>query len=231
MLKSSKLLVVIPAYNEEESIAETIVDVQRNIPDVEILVVDDGSIDKTKEKAKQLSVKVITLPFNCGVGAALRTGLIYGSDNNYERILVIDGDGQHPAVHAGRILERGTEKNLVIGVRSYTDYNFSTLRRLAHRFLVLLLRLRTRLNIQDPTSGYRLFSNYAATKLISGLGSEYLEDTLGILQKLDSYGIDLEQIGVQMNQRQRGVQSNRGYKLVKRYSVAVLMILAGRSSK
>jgi len=231
MLNTNKLLVVIPAYNEEESIAETIVDVQRNIPDVEILVVDDGSIDKTNEKAKQLGVKVITLPFNCGVGAALRTGLIYGSENNYQRILIIDGDGQHPAVHAGKILERGTEKNLVVGVRSYADYKFSTFRRLAHRFLVLLLRLCTGLNIQDPTSGYRLFSNYAATKLISGLGSDYLEDTLGILQKLGSYEIDLEQIEIQMNQRQRGIQSNRGYKLIKRYIVAVLMVLAGRSIK
>ena len=231
MLNPEKILIVIPAYNEEESIAETIADVQLNIPGVEILVVNDGSVDKTKEEVKRLDVKLISLPFNCGVGAALRTGLIYGRDHNYGKILIIDGDGQHPAVHAGRIIEKGTDNNLVVGVRSYADYEFSTVRKVAHRFLIFLLRLRTGINIQDPTSGYRLFSNYAATKLISGLGSDYLEDTVGVLQKLGSYGIELEQIEVQMNQRQKGVQSNRGYKLGKRFIVAVLMILAGRSSK
>lgn len=231
MLRLNELLVVIPAFNEEDSIAETIADVQRNIPWAEILVVNDGSSDKTIEKVKHSKVKLISLPFNCGVGAALRTGLMYGSDNNYEKILIIDGDGQHPADQAVKILQTGHQKSLVVGVRSYDAYQFSRVRKNAHRFLVFMLRVRTGIRIQDPTSGYRLFSNYAARQLIADIGNDYLEDTVGILQKIGSYGIELAQIEVHMNQRQKGIQSNKGYELVKRFIVALLMILTGRSNK
>ena len=98
------LLVVIPAFNEENSIGNVIQDIRIHIPTASILVVDDGSKDKTVEIAEAAKVNVLSLPFNVGVGGALRAGFLYAHRNSFTQVLQIDADGQHRAEHAKIIL-------------------------------------------------------------------------------------------------------------------------------
>ena len=99
------LLVVIPAFNEEKSLSNVIRDVRSQIPQASILVVDDGSQDSTADVAKSEGVSVVSLPFNVGVGGALRVGFLYAHRNSFSQVLQIDADGQHKASEANLLLK------------------------------------------------------------------------------------------------------------------------------
>lgn len=222
------LLVAILAYNEEDTIAATVADVIEHVRDSKVIVIDDGSNDSTRTIVTSLSVEVISLPFNCGIGIALRTALLFGIENDFDSILIMDGDGQHLASEIQKLLEETREKNIVIGVRNYSDYKFSVVRKLGHLMLVRILAIRASILITDPTSGFRIFSRYAATKVVNEIDSEYLEDTVGILRRLNGLQISVTQVNVQMKPRQGGIPSSRGFQLVKRYILALIMIVIGR---
>jgi glycosyltransferase involved in cell wall biosynthesis len=222
------LLVAILAYNEEDTIAATIADVIEHVRDSKIIVIDDGSNDSTRTIVKSLSVEVISLPFNCGIGIALKTALLFGIENDFDSTLIMDGDGQHLASEISKLLNETREKNIVIGVRNYSDYKFSVIRKLGHLMLVRFLAIRASILIADPTSGFRIFSRYAATKVVNEIDSEYLEDTVGILRRLNGLQISVTQVNVQMKPRQGGIPSSRGFQLVKRYILALIMIIIGR---
>jgi glycosyltransferase involved in cell wall biosynthesis len=111
--------VIIPAYNEEDALPAVLVEVRRDLPDMDVLVVDDGSTDDTRHVAREAGARVIALPFNLGVGGALRTGFRYACDHGYERAVQIDADGQHEAASV-RLLLAGLDDDaadLVIGNR------------------------------------------------------------------------------------------------------------------
>jgi len=222
------LLIAILAYNEEDTIATTIADVITHVRDSKIVVIDDGSKDSTRTIVEGLPAEVISLPFNCGIGIALKTALLFGIENNFDSILTMDGDGQHLASEIGRLLDQTQEKNIVIGVRNYNDYKFSFVRKLAHLILVRILTIRSSILITDPTSGFRIFSRHAATKVVNEIDSEYLEDTVGILRRLNGLQISVSQVTVRMKPRQGGIPSSRGIQLAKRYILALIMIVIGR---
>ena len=95
MNSSEKILIIIPAFNEEKRIAAVIEGVRKHLPMTEILIVDDGSRDKTRQKAETEGGKVLSHPFNLGYGTALQTGYKYALKKGYEKIIQMDGDGQH----------------------------------------------------------------------------------------------------------------------------------------
>lgn len=222
------LLIAILAYNEEDTIAMTVADVIKHVRDPKIVVIDDGSIDTTRSIVESLPVEVISLPFNCGIGIALKTALLFGIENGFDSILTMDADGQHSASEIRKLLDEAQEKNIVIGVRNYNDYKFSIVRKLGHRILVRILATRSSILITDPTSGFRVFSRFAATKVVNEIDSEYLEDTVGILRRLNGLQISVTQVTVRMKPRQGGIPSSRGFQLAKRYVLALIMILIGR---
>lgn len=230
-MKKNSLLVIVPALNEEKSILATIEDIRLYLPASSVLVIDDGSTDDTSKLCHELRVKVLSLPFNCGVGAALKVGLAYGVKKRFEAMLILDGDGQHRAVEAQKLISRLRENNIVVGYRDYDEYSFSFLRKNAHRLLVTLLRVRSRVKVSDPTSGFRAFSFRAAKTLSPHIESEYLADTVGILQLAASRQIEILEVPVTMKLRTEGVPSNRGYKLAKRFTLALLLVLMGRKTK
>jgi glycosyltransferase involved in cell wall biosynthesis len=117
-----RVLVFIPAWNEEASVATVIGDVRRALPDADVLVVDDGSVDATDERAREAGALVASLPFNQGLGAALQTGYLYALREGYDFCAHLDADGQHPAAEAARLLEEvcAGRADLVIGSR-YRD--------------------------------------------------------------------------------------------------------------
>ena len=114
-----KILSVIPAYNEEKNIAGVIGEIKRHLQDADIMVINDGSEDKTKKCARSAGAKIIDLPYNMGYGAALQTGFKYALRNNYKYVVQIDGDGQHEPADIPRLLQPlySGEADVVIGSR------------------------------------------------------------------------------------------------------------------
>ena len=157
----STALVVIPAYNEEDALPATLAELVEIRPDLDVVVVSDGSVDKTAALARAAGVHVIDLPFNLGIGGALQAGFRYASRAGYDRAFQFDADGQHDprelaALEAG--LDAGA--NLVIGSRfgdGIVEYKVGPLRRLAMRILGWSVNRLSRQKFSDTSSGFRGF--------------------------------------------------------------------------
>jgi len=160
-----KILVIVPAYNEELSISGVIQDLRDNFPQGDIVIINDGSIDNTSAIAKGLGAKVIDLPYNLGIGGAVQTGFIYALDMGYDVALQFDGDGQHVAAEICKVLDRfGKEgADLVVGSRflSETGFTSSVQRRLGAIILSLVVSAVVGKRITDTTSGFRVYSRRA----------------------------------------------------------------------
>jgi len=154
-----RVLIVVPAYNEERNIAPVIGSVREVVPDADILVVDDGSSDDTALMARQAGARVISLPFNLGYGVALQAGFKYALERGYDYVVQMDADGQHePACVLDLIAEvRQGTADVVLGSRFLGPSTFKP--RFARRVGILLFRvIVSRVvgqRISDPTSGYQ----------------------------------------------------------------------------
>ncbi len=163
-----KILVIIPAYNEEMEITGVIQEIHRYAPDAEILVVDDGSTDHTREISFRTGTRTVSHPFNLGYGTALQTAYKYALSNGYEMVIQMDGDGQHdpsfiPDLLA--VIQKG-EADIAIGSRflavknrnsglGHPSYRAPFLRRLGMRFFGTIASLLIHQKITDPTSGFQ----------------------------------------------------------------------------
>ncbi len=152
-MKAMDVSVVIPAYNEELGIGATVSKIQELYPDFEVIVVDDGSTDRTAEVAEQAGAKVIRHPYNIGNGAAVKTGIRKASG---ELVVVMDGDGQHDPVDIARLLSKSGKYDLVVGARS-SESQASLGRRLANWLYNRLASYVGKFPIKDLTSGFRVF--------------------------------------------------------------------------
>lgn len=156
-------LAIVPAFNEAEAIAATVAAIHERAPDFDVLVVDDGSIDATAERARGAGVEVLRMPFNLGIGGAMQSGYLYALERGYEVAVQVDGDGQHDPSHIHDLLDRlhsDPELNMVTGSRFLdTDgegYRSSALRRLGIRVFSSVVSLITGQHVTDPTSGFRM---------------------------------------------------------------------------
>jgi glycosyltransferase involved in cell wall biosynthesis len=209
------LLVVIPAFNEEKSISTVIQDVRTHIPSATILVVDDGSQDSTAEVAKSMQVNVVSLPFNVGVGGALRTGFLYAHRNSFSQVLQVDADGQHKASEARSLLDAGHDFDIVIGSRfaEYSpNYSASVLRKSAIRWLSFVISKICKTKLTDVTSGFRLSSAGAIELFMKDYPVEYLGDTVESLVIAHKAGLSITEVPVQMSQREFGSPSQNFLK-------------------
>lgn len=209
------LLVVIPAFNEEKSISTVIQDVRTHIPSATILVVDDGSEDSTAEVAKSMQVNVVSLPFNVGVGGALRTGFLYAHRNSFSQVLQVDADGQHKASEARSLLDAGHDVDIVIGSRfaeSSLNYSASVLRKSAIRWLSFVISKICKTKLTDVTSGFRLSSAGAIELFMKDYPVEYLGDTVESLVIAHKAGLSIMEVPVQMSQREFGSPSQNFLK-------------------
>src|SRR5512132_1460280 len=123
-----KILVIVPAYNEEEIIGEVIRDLRENFPGGDILIVNDGSKDDTSRVAKDLGANVIDLTYNLGIGGAMQTGFQYAVAGGYDAAIQFDGDGQHRADQIPKILAPciSGKADLVVGSRFLSDGGFTS---------------------------------------------------------------------------------------------------------
>ena len=171
-----KTLVIVPAYNEEACIRGVIQDLRDNFPQGDILVVNDGSIDRTSELAETLGVNIIDLPYNIGIGGAVQAGFRYALQEGYNAAIQFDGDGQHHADQIPKILKPFLSEgaDIVVGSRFLSEGGFtsSVQRRIGSKILSFVVSLLIRQKITDTTSGFRVFS----CKALEFFGSTYPDD-------------------------------------------------------
>jgi glycosyltransferase involved in cell wall biosynthesis len=155
---NAKRLIIIPAFNEEKQIASVIEGI-RKYCDADIVVIDDGSKDRTVERAWSVGVLVIRHPFNMGYGVAVQTGYKYALENDYDYLMQIDGDGQHHPAYIPDLfaLVENQKCDLAIGSRFLKDNEHQTgfLKSAGIRLFRWIIRIMTAETITDPTSGYR----------------------------------------------------------------------------
>jgi glycosyltransferase involved in cell wall biosynthesis len=171
-----KTLVIVPAYNEENCIGAVISDLRDNFPGGDILVVNDGSRDRTSEIAKERGARVIDLPYNVGIGGAIQTGFVYAMRENYEVAIQFDGDGQHQADEIPKILEpyKQGDADIVVGSRFLSEGGFtsSMQRKMGAKILSCVVSSLIGKKITDTTSGFRVYGK----KAIGFFSSMYPED-------------------------------------------------------
>jgi glycosyltransferase involved in cell wall biosynthesis len=210
----------------------TVAEIRAAVPGADVVVVDDGSPDRTLSAARSAGALTLQLPFNTGgPGGPVRTGLRFACEQGYERAVVVDADGQHDARGVNVLLERVDEGfDVVVGSRfvdGNSDYDVGRVRRLAMRFLGVVVARITGQHFTDVTSGYRAFSRDAILLLASEFPSEYLADTVEVLLLADRAGLKLAEVPVPMRQRSTGAPSARHVRLAINYLRLLVEIACG----
>ena len=159
---SSNVSIVLPAFNEEQSIGKTIREIRELYPDIEILVIDDGSSDNTAQEAVSAGAHVMKHPQNIGNGAAIKTGLRYASG---DWILMMDADGQHKPADIEKLLQYKDTYDMVVGARGKGSTT-SLHRDFANLIYNWLATYITKFKVEDLTSGFRLVKNERVRKFI-----------------------------------------------------------------
>jgi hypothetical protein len=217
MISEEDILVLIPAFNEEERIATVIREVREFLPAATILVVNDGSTDQTAAASCQAGALVISHPFNLGVGTALQTGYKYAVQRGYGYVIQLDADGQHPPSHLPAFVAKlkETEADLVIGSRFLlgSRNNGSVPRKLGNTLFAKLLSLLIREKLTDPTSGYRALKSTALHFCIQDTyGFDYPD--ADFLLTLHRAGFRIEEIPIEVRPRSGGESQHSGLKPV-----------------
>jgi glycosyltransferase involved in cell wall biosynthesis len=204
----------VPAFNEEGSIAAVVADLQAELPDTDVLVVDDGSSDQTAEHARRCCgrnqrVMVARLSANLGIGGAVQTGLRYALRHGYDRVVQVDGDGQHPAASARVVLQRlDGGADVTVGSRfagSMRGFASTPMRRVGIAIISWALRFLGGPSVLDTTSGLRAFSRRAVALLAVRYPSDFPEpESLLILHRA---GYRIEEVPVPMAARRHGNSS------------------------
>ena len=199
-------LVAIPAWNEKGSIASVVAKVREHRPSADILVVNDGSTDDTAARALAAGARVVSLPFNVGVGGAMRTAFLYAQREGYRAVVQVDADGQHDPADLDRLLDGLADADVVVGTRFHPDsmYFVGGPRRWA---MVLLSKALSRMNrgvISDPTSGFRSAGPRAIALFATEYPADYLGDTVGSLSIAIRNNLVITETPVTMYFRQTG---------------------------
>jgi glycosyltransferase involved in cell wall biosynthesis len=213
-----RTLVFIPAWNEADSVTAVIAGVRERLPDVDVLVVDDGSTDETSARAVEAGATVASLPFNQGLGAALQTGYLYALREGYDFCAHLDADGQHPPAEVARLLAevRADRADLVIGSRyseaskggraagevAGEDYRPTLSRRIGTSVFRFFLTLATRQRFTDTTSGMRAANRRVITLFSENYSPDFAE--IESLQLAVRQGLRVEEVPVRMLERTGG---------------------------
>ncbi|VEG29912.1 glycosyltransferase family 2 protein [Actinomyces howellii] len=205
-----RTLVIMPAWNEEEAIGATIRELREVVPGYDLLVVNDGSRDRTAEVARAAGALVLDLPYNMGVGGAMRAGYKYARRFDYDRTIQVDADGQHDPRDIDAVLEGLSRANISIGARfaEVGTYRARGPRRWAMLLLAAMVGRISRTRLTDVTSGFRAGDRTAIDQYCRYYPAEYLGDTIDSLVIAVRSGLSVTQVGVSMRPRQAGTPSN-----------------------
>ncbi len=205
----NKVLIIIPAYNEAESIEGVISAVKKELPDAGIVVINDGSVDATGSIARGLGVSVVDMPYNMGIGAAMQTGYRYAALNDYDIAVQVDGDGQHPPDQITYLISPiGDGKaDMVIGSRFLEKggYQPSLARNIGIKIFSTVISFITGRRITDTTSGFRAVNKGAIAFFTRNYPDDYPEvEAIALLYKA---GFSITETSVRMKERTGGKSS------------------------
>ncbi len=233
-MNTKKVLIIIPAYNEEKSLPRLLAELKRLPQPLDLLVINDGSRDRTAEAALAAGAWVVNLPCNLGIGGAMQTGFKYAWREGYDIAAQVDGDGQHNPEDLLKVLEpllRG-DLDLAIGSRfisTQDGFRSTFTRRIGIQFFSALLRFLTGLPVTDPTSGFRA----VARPLIARFAEYYPVDfpEPEAIMMAHRYGARIGEVPVTMRTRLGGISSIRYWKTVYYMLKVTLAILIDRLKK
>lgn len=211
-----KTVAIVPAYNEEANVGGVVREILSRAPFLDVVVVDDGSADRTAEEARLAGATVLENPRNLGVGGAVRTGIAYALEQGYERAVQVDADGQHDPSQVYRLLVplQCGDVDVVVGSRflEYGGYRPPWHRRLGVRLLASVVRAATGQRATDTTSGFRAMNRRAMDFLLANYAVDYPETESLVLMHLA--GIRWREVPVTMRSRLSGESSIRSLSCV-----------------
>lgn len=210
----NRVLIVLPAFNEEASIASTIAEIDAKVHGVAKLVVNDGSTDGTARVAAEAGAQVASLPFNLGVGGAMRFGFRYAVKHGFDVVVQLDADGQHDPAYVSELVAGLNDSDLVIGARfaGVGDYQARGPRRWAMSMLSGVLSRTAKTRLTDTTSGFRASGPKAVALFAAEYPAEYLGDTVESLVTAMRSGLVVSQVPVAMRPRAGGQPSQNAWR-------------------
>lgn len=203
---AQSVLVIVPAWNEEQNVGTTVREILATGRGYDVAVVDDGSMDATAAVAREAGAVVLSLPFNLGVGGAMRTGFTYAKRMGYDHAIQVDADGQHNPADIERVLEGLSRADISIGARfsDVGDYQVRGPRKWAMRLLAAIVSRVAKTRLTDVTSGFRAAGPRAIEQYVRYYPAEYLGDTLDSLVAACHSGLTVTQVPVAMRPRAFG---------------------------
>ena len=233
MAAGARTIAIIPAYNEEDALPGVLTELRQTVPDLDVVVVSDGSRDRTAEVARGAGVHVVELPYNLGIGGALQTGFRFAHRGGWSRAVQVDADGQHEPGQVPRLLAAlDSGADLVIGTRfaAAAGYQVGRTRGRAMGAMRVAVRLLSGRRFSDTSSGFRAFDADMIAFFADTYPAEYMDSVEALLLALRA-GFSVVEVPVTMRERQAGQPSNRNFRLVYHFIRLAVVMLSGASRR
>lgn len=231
-----KVLIIIPAYNEQDNIERVVDNLIENYPEYDYLVVNDCSKDETENILKKRNYNYISLPTNLGIGGAVQSGYLYAVQNDYDIAIQIDGDGQHDPAYIEKLIEPivNGEADMTVGSRFIEKEGFQTsfLRRLGINIIRVIIRICCGTKSTDTTSGFRATSKELTKVFSLEYAQDYPEPEAIVAASLN--GFRVKDVAVKMKEREGGVSSIntvRSLYYMLKVSLALIILRIGKRRK
>ena len=226
MESEKRALVIIPAFNEEGSVGKVVKEVKTHLPQIDALVVNDGSTDLTSKIAEAKGAIVLDLPFNLGIGGAMQAGYKYAYEKGYDIAIQVDGDGQHDPREIPKLLRALGEAKVDVAMGSRfigdSDYKASVMRRVGILVLSKAVSMIVGEKLTDPTSGFRAANRRAIQLFSVNYPQDYPEPEAIVL--LHQCRLKMKEIPVRISQRYSGESSITKLRSIY-YMVKVLLAI------
>lgn len=225
-----RLLIIIPAYNEEENIVRVVENLQSGYPQYDYVVVNDGSVDRTAQLCREHRYRLVSLPVNLGLAGAVQAGMKYAMLHDYDAAIQFDADGQHRAEYIQPMLDKMTDGyDIVIGSRFVTEKKPFTLRMMGSFLITSAIRLTTGKTVKDPTSGMRLYNRRMIREMATQINCAPEPDTICYFIRR---GARVEEVQVAMDERTAGTSylnltRSMGYMLRMGISIMLMQWFRG----
>ncbi len=219
----SRVLIIVPAYNEALNIEKTIKDIKENT-DYDYIIINDCSKDNTKEICNKNGYKMLSLPINYGLTSGIQLGMKYAYQNNYDIAIQFDGDGQHQARFIKKLVDEIEKNNydIVIGSRFVENKKPRTMRMLGSRLIEFFIKITTLKTIKDPTSGMRAYNKNAVIEFNENASLTPEPDTLVYMLKKK---MSIKEVQVEMKDREFGESYLKPLKSIKYMTNMIFSIL------
>jgi hypothetical protein len=226
-LSELRRVAIVPALNEEHALPAVIAELRAFDPGLDVVVVDDGSVDGTARVARTMGARVLRLPFNLGIGGAVQTGFRYAFENDYDLAVRVDGDGQHDAAQLGRLIAPilAGEADIAVGSRFASDeqgYRSSRARRVGIRLLARVVSRIVGQRVTDTTSGFQALNRHGIALFARDYPHDYPEVEATVM--VFRHRLRLVEVPVTMRERGGGRSSITSLRSVY-YMVKVLLAI------